>query len=440
MYVFISHSSADYKVAEGLCEQLEGNGHKCFLAPRDIRSGYEYAEEIMNGIEKSDAMVLLLSNTANQSPHVLREIERAVSKKIRILVYKLEDVELTKSMEYFLMSHQWVAAKKEADYREILKGLETYAEADDKKDEADKQVTKSKGGIGPVVLAACVVLLIAFGTIWLMRPKEEQKSQGNSATMDFAAQVKLGDSIVLGSYNGEAIEWRVLQISEDGRTAIVVSKDILTMKAFDAAEGGRYNYYEGADYWGRDITGESEEVQRLLRGDNRWSVSNIRIWLNAAAENVTYMDQKPERAAMSELKNGYDAEAGFLSTFTEAELAAIVETEVETNGEITKDKVFLLSSEELDWFREADVSLAAVPTQAAVEQDRSDWYDVLLSTYEVKDYSWWLRDAAENAYEANMVTNSVIKEVYEAESVGLEGFGIRPAMKIDLTAECFVCE
>ena len=82
MYIFISHSSSDYKVAEEVCNLLEQEGHKCFLAPRDIRSGYEYAEEIMNGIEKSDVMLLLMSKEANQSPHVLREVERALAQKV----------------------------------------------------------------------------------------------------------------------------------------------------------------------------------------------------------------------------------------------------------------------------------------------------------------------------------------------------------------------
>ena len=79
MYVFLSHSSIDADVANGLCQELEKNGIGCFLAPRDIRSGHEYAEEIIYGIDRSDAMILVLSNNSNQSPHVLREVERAVS-------------------------------------------------------------------------------------------------------------------------------------------------------------------------------------------------------------------------------------------------------------------------------------------------------------------------------------------------------------------------
>lgn len=119
-FVFISHSSKDGEVATELCGFLEDNGKKCFIAPRDIRYGHEYAEEIVNGIDNSETMVLMLSNNSNKSPHVLREVERAVSKSIPIIIYKLEEVELSKSMEYFLMTHQWANVKAKDGFKNIL--------------------------------------------------------------------------------------------------------------------------------------------------------------------------------------------------------------------------------------------------------------------------------------------------------------------------------
>ena len=121
MQIFISHSSADAEAAANICETLERHGSKCFIAPRDIRSGREYAEELLDGIDLSSAMILLMSENANHSPHVLREVERAVSKGIPILVYKLEDVTLTKSMEYFLMTHQWINARSDDSFVDILR-------------------------------------------------------------------------------------------------------------------------------------------------------------------------------------------------------------------------------------------------------------------------------------------------------------------------------
>ena len=117
MQIFISHASQNAAEASAVCRLLEERGTRCFIAPRDIRTGKEYAEEIVNGLDGSAAVLLLMSEAANRSPHVLREVERAVSKSIPILVYKLEEVALSKSMEYFLMTHQWSARRTRTGMR-----------------------------------------------------------------------------------------------------------------------------------------------------------------------------------------------------------------------------------------------------------------------------------------------------------------------------------
>lgn len=505
MRVFISHSSENAELANELCGKLEKNGFPCFLAPRDIRSGFEYAEEIINGIDSSDVMVLLLSEASNSSPHVLREVERAVSKKKTIIVYKLEEVQLSKSLEYFLMTHQWVNDKPGRDFDEIVKRVAEYAEQADgnpHKIVVEEQKPAKSGGsvnktvlisvIAVAVLAATVVLAIFFLSRKTPKTESEQSvsestesssssTASSSSTTSSEQQavsssstssvestvsssstpssvevivpveseskpakpekqplaVKLGDRITLGSYNGEAIEWRVIKISEDKKTAVVISDKILTMKAFDAAECGTFNKLDGEDYWRTKSTDLTADIQRQIRGDNRWELSNIRTWLNSARENVTYTGQAPTTQAMSEHKNGYHTESGFLNSFSEKERAAIVETQVNTAGSVTLDKVFLLSQNELKWLYEADVSVYAKPTAAAVEQDKSNWYKVDCENYNVEDFFWWLRDAnSETACECLCANISYYEDKPTISYyAGLEGFGVRPAMTIDLSAD-----
>ena len=80
MYIFISYSSKNTDEATNICNMLENAGQSCFLAYRDIVGGSVYAEELVNAIEKSDVVLLLLSEGSNNSPHVLREVERSCSK------------------------------------------------------------------------------------------------------------------------------------------------------------------------------------------------------------------------------------------------------------------------------------------------------------------------------------------------------------------------
>lgn len=464
MRIFLSHSSTDSKLATEVCAMLEANGHSCFIAPRDIRSGHEYAQELVDGIDGADVMLLLLSKRANDSPHVLREVERAVSKNKPIIVYKLENFTLNKSMEYFLMTHQWLDSQTDVDHSAILKCIDEFADGtkstrndistdseNASSGKTDTKHTASKSSPRKTIIAVAAVLLaavIAVSAFVVPHLKKTAGSPSNAATLpDYNTEkpvfsenteIKLGDTVSLGRYNDEPILWRVIHISEDEASAVVISDKLLTMKAFDVAEGGEYNAYDGENYWRTATDALSKDMQRLVRGDNRWSVSNLRTWLNSDREMVKYTDCPPAAKAMSMHNNGYDTEAGFLHNFTENELSAILTTQVQNDGDVTEDKIFLLSSDELSWLYDADVSIYAKPTSSAIELDESGWYSSNLEAYKCKDHFWWLRDTDGNdACRVKVVNISYGDEQIIADFAGLEGYGVRPAMTIDLTSDIF---
>jgi len=55
-------------------------------------------------------MVLVFSASANASPQVRREVERAVYKGVAVLPVRIEDVLPAKSLEYFLSTQHWLDA------------------------------------------------------------------------------------------------------------------------------------------------------------------------------------------------------------------------------------------------------------------------------------------------------------------------------------------
>lgn len=255
------------------------------------------------------------------------------------------------------------------------------------------------------------------------------------------AVLDVGDSVVFGTYLGEPIEWRVIRI-ENGKEAVLISRDILTFKAFDAADSGTFNKDdEGNDYWSiyeteadRDLT-----LQAYVRGSSRWADSDIRTWLNSDKENVTYDGIGPIDRAMSERKNGYLNEPGFLAGFTDKEKAAIIPTQHTTNGNAldkepieTTDLVYLLSEEELSWLKEADVNVYAMPTEQALEQDETSWYTMFSLEFGVEPYIWWLREPVpDKASRCYMVDNGYRSELLRTMEAGAEGFGIRPVVKVN---------
>ncbi len=461
--IFISHSSKNSEIASQLCDFLESNGKKCFIAPRDIRVGMEYAEEIVNGIDNSETMVLILSRDSNESVHVLREVERAVSKKLPIIVYRIEEVELSKSLEYFLMTNQWMDAKKMADYKNILICIEQILSEGERKVtplSPDNSIGKpgvshKKLGIVAGVLAAVIILLVII-IVKLPKISESEDMKDGEEIMYAENQgkdeegednskpvsVKVADTVTFGTYYGEPIEWRVVKVSDDGKEAFLITKNIICMKAYDVAEGGKYNRDEKKSYYEPGTEADTnQEFQIFLRGNCDWSKSNIRTWLNSDKEVVKYNDQAPIDAAGEEGKNGYNTEPGFLYNFTKDEIAAIVDTENVTPGnkisgkkEIkTTDKVFLISMEQLKWLDEAGISRYTAPTQAATVNDESPGYAVALQSYPVKEYQWWLRDPVDGwSSRGYLVQNGYSKEEFLIRNVGLESFGIRPAVTVDI--------
>jgi hypothetical protein len=107
---FISHAKADAKKAEAIAEGLEKRGFKCWIAPRDVKAGRAYGDEIIRGIESAKAFVLVLSKASNDSAFVAREVERAASKKKPIFAVRVADVHPGPALELFISGTQWIDA------------------------------------------------------------------------------------------------------------------------------------------------------------------------------------------------------------------------------------------------------------------------------------------------------------------------------------------
>src|ERR1700723_1611982 len=106
--VFVSYASHDAAVANSVVEALERQGIRCWMAPRDVKPGAQYADAIVRAINEAKSLVLVLSQSAVGSSHVGREIERAASKHKQIIALKIDAAPLTPALEYFLSESQWI--------------------------------------------------------------------------------------------------------------------------------------------------------------------------------------------------------------------------------------------------------------------------------------------------------------------------------------------
>jgi len=189
--VFVSYASQDAAVANSIVQSLEQHGIKCWIAPRDVTPGSQYADEIVGAINDTHVFVLVLSEHAVASAHVGRETERAASKRRRIIVLRTDAAPLTRSFEYFLSESQWIdvaalgvpaaltkltqaVGQRLAPSLWVSPGLGT-----DVRDPADRKRKPSYLTIKRVVIAAVflVVAALVVGVIVRYWPSKQGGSQ-----------------------------------------------------------------------------------------------------------------------------------------------------------------------------------------------------------------------------------------------------------------------
>ena len=104
--IFISYSTNDTDIAEKARDYLEENGLDCWMAPRDIKTSDNYAQEIMDALNEAKIVTLIFSKSSNESPYVLEELDKAYKDK----PIRIDDVLPKGSMEFYLRNNQWLDA------------------------------------------------------------------------------------------------------------------------------------------------------------------------------------------------------------------------------------------------------------------------------------------------------------------------------------------
>ncbi len=203
--VFISYSAhgEDKLVANAVCAKLESRNIRCWIAPRDATPGKPFAEEIIDGINKTNVFVLVFSRNSNTSPHIVREVGHAVSKGIPIIPLRIEEVDPDKSLEYFLSDTHWLDAltpplnahlEKLSDTVELFLGqnvgkdkpavAKTQPASEPAKPAAKRSFwAKLTGGRLQKVLIAIVLLMFLFaaGTIFSEEMQYNYEKQADRA-------------------------------------------------------------------------------------------------------------------------------------------------------------------------------------------------------------------------------------------------------------------
>jgi hypothetical protein len=109
-YVFISHGSDDRDEAAALSAFIEARGIRTWIAPRDVRPGQDYSEQLQHAIEQCAAFVVLVTDKANTSPYVRAETEMAFSTSKPIFPVRQRDIQPAPGLAFFLKIRHWTDA------------------------------------------------------------------------------------------------------------------------------------------------------------------------------------------------------------------------------------------------------------------------------------------------------------------------------------------
>lgn len=106
--VFISYSSKDKDVAFYLCDKIEKQGIKCWIAPRNEIAGLTYARQILQAIENSYVVLVCFSTNANTSEHVESEVDIAYCAGKIIIPFRIDECEMSAGLRYYLNKKHWL--------------------------------------------------------------------------------------------------------------------------------------------------------------------------------------------------------------------------------------------------------------------------------------------------------------------------------------------
>lgn len=113
--VFISYSSKNKDTVYSLRSILEANGISCWIAPDSIPAGDDYASCIHDAIHGCSVFLLMLSEAAQESLFVRKEIDLAFNARKKVIPFMLENCKLNKAYTFLLSETQRLEAYRDLE-------------------------------------------------------------------------------------------------------------------------------------------------------------------------------------------------------------------------------------------------------------------------------------------------------------------------------------
>jgi Tfp pilus assembly protein PilF len=132
LFFFVSHVAENRDSAMEIVGELERRGTRCWIAPRDIRPGKPFDDEIADAIENSRAMLLIFSDLCNDSEYIRREVTFAGESHKTVIPFRIEDVLPRRGLRVRLSDLHWIDGfvSRERAIEEVLKTFSSFGSAE----------------------------------------------------------------------------------------------------------------------------------------------------------------------------------------------------------------------------------------------------------------------------------------------------------------------
>jgi TolB-like protein/Flp pilus assembly protein TadD len=284
-HIFLSYASQDAAAANSIVENLEQHGHKCWLAPRDVKPGAQYADAIVRAINEAKCLVLVMSGSTVASAHVAREVERAASKRKPIVPFRLDAAALNPELEYFLSNSQWIEVPRLGMAAALAKLTEAMGQGSAPSAQAVSPSRRSgavakRVGVAAAILVAIGVALVLGVHFW---PSNHKGAQGPAvsaitdksiAVLPFVDMSEKKDQEYFGDGMAEEIIDLLAKVPDlrvPARTSSFYFKGKQTKVPDIARELGVTNVLEGSIRRSGDRIRVTAQLIRADKGYHLWS-------------------------------------------------------------------------------------------------------------------------------------------------------------------------
>lgn len=114
-YWFISHCSKDIKIVEQIVDVLKDRGIAYWKAPEMIPVGSNYAKEIPKAIKNSSIFLFIVSEAAQSSVWIEKELDSAINARKKIVPVRIDDTPLSDMYLFYMNNIQMIDIQIEAN-------------------------------------------------------------------------------------------------------------------------------------------------------------------------------------------------------------------------------------------------------------------------------------------------------------------------------------